>query len=114
MIFIFYLIFGAYLPHFRTEFFSCAKYIIYTNKGEQYMLTIRIPNIKRLPEVITELQQLNFNYDIDLNIVIDRWSDELELADDSESNVTRIHDLISRAGESRSQMEQLRAHLKGE
>ncbi len=78
------------------------------------MLTIRIPNIKRLPEVITELQQLNFNYDIDLNIVIDRWSDELEMAEDSESNVTRIHDLITQASESRKQMEQLRAHLKGE
>ena len=77
-------------------------------------VTIRIPTVKHLVQVVTELEQLNFNYDVDINISIDRWSDELELDEQSENNVTRIHDLIAQGGESRKQMEQLRKHLRGE
>lgn len=77
-------------------------------------VTIRIPTVKHLVQVVTELEQLNFNYDVDINISIDRWSDELELDEQSENNVTRIHDLIAKGGESRKQMEQLRQHLRGE
>jgi hypothetical protein len=77
------------------------------------MLTIRIPTLKYLPQVVTELEQLNFNGDIDLTITVDRWSDELEMADASESNISKIHNLINSAGAATYQMEQLRQHLRG-
>lgn len=77
------------------------------------MLIIRIPTLKYLPQVVTELEQLNFNGDIDLTITVDRWSDELEMAADSESNISKIHKLINSAGAAAHQMEQLRQHLRG-
>lgn len=80
-------------------------------------VTIRIPTVKHLVPLINELQELNFNYDVDVTVSIDRWSDELELdamSNHEESNVTRIHDLMTKHVESKTQMEQLRKHLRGE
>lgn len=83
------------------------------------MLTIRIPTLKYLPQVITQLQELNFNYDIDLSISIDRWSDELELAelDNAESgssSIAKLRELVQQGSTSSKQMAELRNHLRGE
>lgn len=79
-------------------------------------INIRIPSLKYLPEVVTELEQLNFNYDVELNIVVDRWSDELDL--DNQSPPKGLMDQLKAEGlikpVSSLQMEQLRKHLRGE
>ena len=77
------------------------------------MLTIRIPTVKYLPEVVTQLQ----NNDVDVNIVIDRWSDELDMAESTSS--IGLLDQLKRSGTipnnvASTQMTQLRNHLRGE
>lgn len=76
-------------------------------------VTIRIPTVKYLTDVLDQFESIG-QYSFDINVSIDRWSDELELDEQSDNNITRIHDLIAQGGESRQQMEQLRKHLRGE
>lgn len=77
------------------------------------MLTIRIPTVKYLAEVVTQLQDC----DCDVNITIDRWSDELDMAESTPP--TGLLDQLKRSGAmpnnvASTQMTQLRNHLRGE
>lgn len=87
-------------------------------------VTIRIPTVKYLTDVLDQIESIDSlgQYSFDINIVVQRWSDELELHDQTKqseseeytSGTSILKEIISKGGESRKQMEQLRQHLRGE
>lgn len=78
-------------------------------------VTIRIPTVKYLDVVLNELD--NVKHHGDVFIQVDRWMDELELAElaDEEPKGLLSQVLQSKVAKPSSiQMQQLRQHLRGE